>query len=143
MSYETLIAEHAKIDAALDRMRALVEPAAPDVPAVVLALSALAGELHHHLAHEDSFIYPRMIAGRSAESAAAAHGFIVEFAELRRDWGLYLGEWDSECIAADWAGFQAETQRMIARLADRVKAENELLYNVALQSGAIRLRDAA
>ena len=33
--------------------------------------------------------------------------------------------------------------RMIARLTERIRAENELLYTAALQAGAIRLRKAA
>lgn len=143
MSYERLIAEHALIDARLEAMRLLTAAAEPDLPAVILGLSALAGELAHHLSHEDSFIYPRMMTGGSAESARAAQAFIDEFAELREDWGLYLTEWNAECIAADWAGFRHHTDALIARLAHRVRAENELLYTVALKNSVIPLREAA
>jgi iron-sulfur cluster repair protein YtfE (RIC family) len=143
MSYEKLIAEHAQIDRALERLQVLIACRAPDVPSVVIALSLLADELTHHLAHEDSFIYPRMTGGDNPESAAIAEAFVAEFSELTHDWQLYLGEWNSECIAEDWAHFRHDTEKMIARLAHRVRAENELLYTVALKTSAIPLRRAA
>lgn len=143
MSYERLIAEHGRIDMALGRLQLLIEADARDPGAVTIGLSDLSRELTHHLDYEDSFIYPRMIASGNAMAATTAQEFVEDFAQLRADWGLYLGEWNSECIAADWDGFRHETRRMIARLADRVRAENDLLYAAALQAGAIRLRKAA
>lgn len=142
MSYETLIAEHARIDRAVARLGALTRADTPDVPAVVIALSDLSGELAHHLAHEDSFIYPRMIAGPNPDAAAVAASFVNEFAALTHDWERYLGEWNSECIAADWDQFRHDTEAMNARLALRVARENEVLYSVALNASAIPLRAA-
>lgn len=141
MSYERLIAEHALIDAALARLEALVAAAIPDIPAVIIGLADLSNELAHHLAHEDSFIYPRLIQGRNPRARRVAERFVEDFDELRGAWNLYLREWTSDCIAGDWEIFRIETGTMIVRLAHRVKAENALLYAEALRTGAVPLRD--
>lgn len=143
MSYERLIAEHGRIDMALGHLQRLIDAEEPDSPAVVIALSDLSRELTHHLDYEDSFLYPRLIASANPQASAAAQEFAEDFAQLRGDWNLYLTEWHAECIAADWAEFTHHTRTIVARLADRVRAENELLYAAALQVGAIRLRRAA
>lgn len=141
MSYERLIDEHAQIDRVLERLRGLVETDTPDLPAVTIALADVSGELAHHLAHEDSFIYPRMIAGESDVARDAATAFISDFAALRHDWDLYLTEWSAECIGADWQTFREATLSMIARLAKRVEAENTVLYAAALRESVIPLRE--
>ncbi|MDF7774967.1 hemerythrin domain-containing protein [Sphingomonas sp. AOB5] len=140
VSYEQLIAEHARIDHALARLLVLTEDGVPDLAAVTLALSDLSSELSAHLAHEDSFIYSRMLAGSDADGPAVAQKFIDDFAELRHDWGLFLAEWNAECIEADWQNFRHDAHAMIHRLARRVAAENELLYAMALRIGVIALR---
>jgi hypothetical protein len=140
VSYEKLIAEHGLIDAALARLAVLAKDDIPDLPGVILALSDLSCELSVHLAHEDGFLYSRMLTNGTPEGQAAAQTFINEFAELRHDWGLYLGEWNRDCIAGDWAHFRQETDAMIARLAGRIAAENNLLYTMALRIGVITLR---
>lgn len=141
MSYERLIDEHAQIDVVLERLRALVEAETPDLPAVTIALSNASSELTHHLAHEDSFIYPRMIGGESDVARDAATAFVSDFAALRDDWALYLSEWNAECIGSDWQTFRAATLTMIERLAKRVEAENTVLYAAALRESIIPLRD--
>jgi len=142
MSYQRLMDEHDQIDGAMAALRNLVKADRPDVPAVVIGLSNLAGELEHHLAHEDSFIYPRMMSAAPGGTADIATAFVAEFAALREDWGHYLREWTTDGIAADWTGFGRETDSMMVRLAKRVHAENTLLYAAALQTSVIPLREA-
>lgn len=142
MSYQRLMDEHDRIDAAVASLSALCESDTPDLPAIVIGLSDLAGELEHHLAHEDSFIYPRMLSEAAGGTSDIAAAFVKEFASLREDWGLYLREWSVDNIAADWAGFRHDTRTMATRLKARVDAENRLLYPAALQSNLITLRDA-
>src|SRR5690606_34314361 len=98
MSYEQLIREHAQIEVRVKRLLELVSGAVPDVDGVTIALSDLSGELGAHLAHEDSFIYPRMIRGNNALMRDAANAFTAEFASLRVDWSVYLSEWTADCI---------------------------------------------
>ena len=140
MSYERLLFEHDQIDLALARLRRLTDAAEPDVAAVSLALSHLAAELGDHLAHEDSFIYPRMIESAVGHVASIARQFVEEFDALTTDWKIYLVEWLPESIAADWAGFKRDTDAIMARLAARVRAENSVLYSAALNHGLIPLR---
>lgn len=140
MSYEQLISEHARIDARIEHLLGLLDAPEPDVSGVVLALSALSLEVTEHLAHEDSFIYPKMIAATSTEMSEAALSFVGEFATLRLDWSLYLSEWSGEAVAADWDNFRAETRTILNRLTARVSAENELLYPAAFREGVISLR---
>jgi iron-sulfur cluster repair protein YtfE (RIC family) len=140
VSYKRLIDEHARIDERTQLLTELVSAAEPDVPAVLIALSDLSCELTQHLAHEDSFIYPRMIAARDTELAESASAFVHDFAALRSDWCLYLTEWTSDAIAGDWQTFQQETRAILARLATRVWAEDELLYPAAFRNGLIPLR---
>lgn len=141
MSYERLLFEHDQIDRALAKLRRLTEAAVPDVTAVSIALSELASDLSDHLAHEDSFIYPRMIESSVGHVASIARHFVDEFVALTGDWKTYLVEWLPESIAGDWAGFKRDTDAIIARLAARVRAENSVLYSAALNHGLITLRD--
>ncbi|UZK66108.1 hemerythrin domain-containing protein [Sphingomonas sp. M1-B02] len=140
MSYERLIAEHDRIDDAVSQLLALVEVETPDVDAIIIDMAVLSCELSEHLAHEDSFIYPRMIAAQNTGMSDAAKRFVLEFSTLRADWVQYLAEWGRETILADWETFSAETRAMLARLAARISAENNLLYPAALREGAINLR---
>jgi iron-sulfur cluster repair protein YtfE (RIC family) len=141
MSYQRLIAEHDRVDAALVRLLNHVDAVAPDPVATMLALSRLTDELRGHLAREDAFLYPDLIAGEGRAFPGIAADFVQAFAELRHDWDRYLHEWDSLSIQQDWAGFRHETHSIAARLADRVAAENRLLYAAALREGVIPLRD--
>ena len=141
MSYERLMREHALIENAVKHLQVLVAAETPDVGVVVIALSDLSGELDAHLAHEDSFIYPRMIQGDNELLRDAANAFAAEFASLRVDWMMYLGEWNGECIAADWAHFREVTVEILDRLQRRIDAENNILYTVALRENVFALRD--
>lgn len=87
MSYERLIAEHARIDTLCDSLMALVDTDTPDVAATVIMLSDLSIELGEHLAHEDCMIYPRMLNAQNPEIRDIAIAFTSEFASLRVDWG--------------------------------------------------------
>jgi len=141
MSYQRLIAEHDRIDAALVRLLNHVDAVAPDPVDTMLALSRLSDEMREHLAREDALLYPDLIADERHAFPRIAADFEREFAELRDDWSRYLQEWDSLSIQHDWAGFCHETHSIAERLADRVAAENRLLYAAALREGVIPLRD--
>src|SRR3569833_1788703 len=135
MSYERLLREHDRIDQALLQLQRLTRAAVPDVPAVSAALSHLAGELTYHLAHEDSFIYPRMIESRIGQVASIARQFVDEFESLTTDYKVYLREWLPDCIAGDWDGFREETETKDAQHRTRDHAENSVLYSAALNHG--------
>lgn len=139
MSIDRLIKEHDGIDHAIGNMATAITSSTSDAVTATLALSDLAEQLRCHLAHEDSYIYAEAARDANSGFAKTAEQFITEFKELRADWDIYLREWTTDCMTVDWAGFQAETRSIIARLADRVKAENEVLYTAGLQHGVIPL----
>ncbi|OYY71861.1 hemerythrin domain-containing protein [Sphingomonas sp. 28-63-12] len=141
MSYQKLIDEHARIDTALARLTNILDRPERDAEAATAALSHLAEELHDHLAHEDAMLYHELIIANKPAYAHAVEQFTQQFDALRRDWSAYLGGWTTAAIAADWPIFRTATRLMVERLAERVAAENDLLYCAALQFGAITLRD--
>lgn len=143
MSYERLIAEHDGIDRAITRLSSVIDDATPNVSSVLCALCDLGGELSRHLAHEDSFIYPKMILGDDRSNTRLAREFVTEFDDLRSDWNRYLLEWQSESISCDWSTFCRETTIMMRRLAHRVEREDNLIYAAAFRCGAFPLRQPA
>jgi len=141
MSYQRLTDEHARIDVALAQLTATLDRPDRDSDAAAGALQHLADELESHLAYEDSTLYEALLIDRKPDYAQAVEQFSAQFDALRRDWGVYLDCWGAASIAADWVGFDRATRSMIGRMAERVAAENALLYSSALRFGAIPLRD--
>jgi hypothetical protein len=142
VDYQRLLAEHDQIDMLCRALMSMVTTEMPDADAILRIRADLAAALGAHLAHEDSFIYPRM-AARRGDTAEVAASFVSEFADLTRDWTQYLDEWSGECIVEDWTTFRHETIAIVKRLRLRVRRENEALYPAALRTGAITLRPAA
>ncbi|MBX9732008.1 MAG: hemerythrin domain-containing protein [Sphingomonas sp.] len=140
MSYQKLIEEHDRIDAALIRLTNVLEQPDRDVAAAADALDHLADELRAHLAHEDVMLYNELIAARKPAFGSAVDHFNQQFDVLRRDWDTYLQAWGPDQISANWDCFRTVTKLMVERLAERVAAENDLLYCAALQAGVITLR---
>ncbi len=140
MSFERLVAEHDRIDSVAQALGRMILHAVPSVNAILATRALLSTELTAHLAHEDSAIYPRLLAGGCESVAQTAHEFAEEFELLAHDWQIYLDEWDAESITADWAEFCNQTSAVMARLHSRIDRENALLYPAALQAGVIRLR---
>lgn len=138
IDYETLMREHdvlvalgADLETALD---------STDTDMMAAAQARLAGLLVAHLAREDSAIYPKLLLGNDASAAAAARAVVDEFVDLARDWRGHLTRWTPEHIAAETASFADATRVLLARLRQRVRRENELLYPLALQAAHIQLR---
>jgi iron-sulfur cluster repair protein YtfE (RIC family) len=140
VNFKLLIEEHDRIVIMAVEFERLVALAEPDMESLIALRARLSSEVVRHLAHEDAFIYPEMIEHGSERIARTARQFVEEFEDLRNDWVLFLEEWSTECIIGDWIGFREETHAIMRRLRFRVQQENEILYPMALQTGAIRLR---
>ncbi|WP_164857176.1 hemerythrin domain-containing protein [Sphingomonas crocodyli] len=141
--FHTLMIEHDRLDRLAIELLEIVA-GEPD-PATALAVRAdLSVTLDDHLSKEDGFLYDRLL-GNAEEDCypARVREFHSCFAALAADWKDYLQLWDNECVSADWTGFVSETAAMMERLRARIKAENDLLYPLALQKNHIRLRAAA
>ncbi|MCH4893512.1 MULTISPECIES: hemerythrin domain-containing protein [unclassified Sphingomonas] len=139
-SLERLIGDHRRIVALAT---ALADAAVdPDQRPHQLrdAVDGLLEAVIPHLANGDRDIYPRLLACNDDPDARAAHDAIRRFEGAAVDWLGYGAHWHEEAIMRDRAGFAEATAQLIDQLHARMRSENELLYPLALQASAIRLR---
>jgi hypothetical protein len=139
MDYMTLIAQHDRIESLCDAMLALVSKDCQPDHAMAL-LHELAQAVDEHLAIEDPLIYDRMWPSDDPAARASARLFAENFSALTADWAVYLTEWTDTSIAVDWPVFQEQSRSIIARVRDRVRHENALLYPSAFRAGHITLK---
>lgn len=141
LSFEDLMHDHSAIFAVV---RAIMEEIESKAGSAILAASLrhLDSLLTPHLAIEDGEIYPLLLAGRDAGQRIMAEEAISAFASVATDWDAFVTAWDQSAIAADRASFVTGLQALLGTLQRRVKAENEILYPMALRAAHIRLRAA-
>jgi hypothetical protein len=142
MSYQRLIAEHARIDAAMATLRACADATAPDCTTVT-ALADAATLLRDHIAHEGDCLYSDLIVSGAHPFSRTADEFAVTLTVLQRDCVRYFTTWTPDTLRTDWREFQRQTRTMAARLAARGVEENALLYTPALRESVIALRNLA
>ena len=95
-----------------------------------------------HLELEDREIYPLLLASRDAGQRITAAEAIAAYAHVAGTWRDLTARWDAAAIAADRDGFAAALGSFLDTLGGRVRAENEILYPMALRAAHIRLRAA-
>jgi hypothetical protein len=88
----------------------------------------LARELIAHLAVEDRWLYPTLIASPDHEAAETAKQFKDEMGGLSDVFTAYMRKWSDQQIASEWSTYCAETKSFLASLKDRVARENRELY---------------
>ena len=140
--YQTLIIEHDRLNLLAGRLARAVA-GQPNVDAALGMRAELSAAVESHLTREEGFLYEELSAPGDGKFQAAVAEFRQSFANLSELWPDYLRDWDADRIAADWAGFAAQTVAMMERLRARITDENRLLYPLALQGCRIRLRTAA
>ncbi|WP_447727981.1 hemerythrin domain-containing protein [Sphingomonas koreensis] len=141
LSFEDLLHDHSAIFAAVRVIVQQIEDQAG--PATLSAsLNYLDSLLTPHLAIEDEQIYPLLLAGDDSGQRIMAEEAINAFASVATDWNAFVAAWEEPAIAADRAGFVAGLQALLDTLQRRVRAENEILYPMALRAAHIRLRAA-
>lgn len=100
--------------------------------AISMKLAHLMGHLKVHLAQEDNALYPSMMACEDERTARTAKRFADEMGGLAREVDALLERFPcSRAIAADYTVFRHEAHRLVGRLAERIKRENETLYPLA------------
>lgn len=141
LSFEDLMHDHSAIFAAV---RVIVQEIEDESSPATLAahLRYLDSLLTPHLAIEDGQIYPLLLASDDAGQRIMAEEAINAFAPLATDWSAFVAIWEEPVIAADRNGFVAGLQGLLDTLQRRVRAENEVLYPMALRGAHIRLRAA-
>lgn len=91
------------------------------------ALTGLAGKITMHLQVEDTVLYAKMLADPKAK--ATAERFQREMGGIKTALTGYLGKYATPvAIAANPAGFIADTQGIVKALGDRIKREESELY---------------
>jgi hypothetical protein len=143
MSYQRLIAEHARIDAAMLHLQACADAVVPDCAAAARALADAATLLRDHITHEGACLYSELIVSGAHPFSQTAQEFAATLSVLQRDCVRYFTAWNAESLRADWSGFRRETLAIATRLAERGVAENALLYTPALRESVIPLRSLA
>jgi len=141
LSFEDLLHDHSAIFAMVRDLAREIEEGA-DAATLSARLKQLDYLLTPHLAIEDEQIYPLLLASDDAGQRIMAEEAIYAFASVASDWTAFVATWGEHAIAADRAGFVAALQGFLDTLQRRVKAENEILYPMALRGAHIRLRAA-
>lgn len=141
LSFEDLMHDHSAIFA---MVRDLVREIENGTGAATLStgLGQLDSLLTPHLAIEDEQIYPLLLASDDAGQRIMAEEAINAFASVASDWNTFVAIWDETAIAAHRDGFVTGLQSLLDTLQHRVRAENEILYPMALRAAHIRLRAA-
>lgn len=141
LSFENLLHDHSAIFAVVRDLAREIEDGAGATP-LFACLGKLDSLLTPHLAIEDEQIYPLLLASDDAGQRIMAEEAIYAFASVASDWSAFVSTWTEPAIAADRADFVTQLHGFLDTLQQRVKAENEVLYPMALRGAHIRLRAA-
>ena len=122
--------QHAEMAEVVKRIEALLDPqkAAASANEVRGLLSTMMGKLTLHLAMEDNVLYPRLQNHQDSKVRETATRFMNEMAGMKPTVDAFGRKWTESEIRNNAAGFCAETKKLFAVLADRMKRENTQLY---------------
>lgn len=132
LSYQRLLQEHDEIEMLARRLTVELDNDEAGAGALAGLLRDLVTLVRDHLAAEDVRIYELAARAMPGLAADAVDHAEHEFVLLKANWQQYLELWDEAAIRADRAGFAAASRRMLPRLRDRVRLENDLLVAMAL-----------
>ena len=103
-----------------------------DTLAIATDLARLLGVLRVHLAEEDEYLYPALIATNDGIAAELAERYRAEMGSLAWDVEEFMLHWSSSAvIALNFASFKSDLDRLLGALEARIKRENLSLYPVA------------
>ncbi len=117
-----------------DHLRDLVRRHRPGDNAIAIAtqLARLLGALRVHLAEEDEYLYPALIATNNGIAAALAERYRAEMGSLAWDVEEFMRYWSSSAVIAQrFEAFESDLDRMLGALVARIKRENFTLYPIA------------
>ena len=137
---EQLLEEHRAIIARVVALQNALESGSP-LP-IRQTLDQLCSELLPHLRTEDEEIYPLLVAHPHTGTGMTARETVTAYSNLATMVRGLDDEWTTARIEADLPGFTDAAGAMLNQLTQRVQAENQVLYPMALRMGLIRLRAA-
>jgi hypothetical protein len=117
--------DHAHLALQFRRLSDIIDqPAAPPQLELFELRRELVSTLLAHLKLEDWGLYPRLIDSGDPEVAAAGAMFKEEMGGLAPAFLAYSNKWNAATIAADWAGYCADTRGILDALTNRLAREN-------------------
>jgi hypothetical protein len=120
--------DHAKLAKMFRRLGEIIKlPDAPDRVELFDLRRDLVSTLLAHLKLEDWALYPRLIDSGDSEASSAGQMFKEEMGGLAPVFIAYTEKWHAGAIAADWAGYCAETRGILDALMNRLTRENREL----------------
>ena len=115
-------------------LRNLVRRHRPGDNAIAIAtqLARLLRVLRVHLAEEDEYLYPALIAIGDRNTAALAERYQAEMGSLAVNTEVFMQRWSSSAvIALNFAAFETALDLLLGALMARMECENAALYPVA------------
>lgn len=128
VSISELCDEHRRLEALAAKLLKIVAAPVADAAAIAGVRWKMAQALLDHCRGEDVAVYDVMLASGDKAAAELAWQYRQEFGALSAAYAAYIADWPVDRINRNWAGFQADTHAMMARLAERVAAEESELY---------------
>ena len=126
--------QHDLATSTASRLRDLVFCHRPGDSAIAIAtqLALLLNVLRVHLAEEDEYLYPVLIAIDDRSAAALAKQYQTEMGALAWKAEDFMRRWSSSAvIALDFAEFKIALDQFLGALEARIECENSTLYPVA------------
>jgi len=121
--------DHAELVRLVRKLAAFIDRPEPPAQLELFELRReLSSTLIAHLKAEDWVLYPRLLASEDAAVAATAAAFSEEMGGLAAAYVAYTDKWSATAIAADWAGYRADSRGIIDALTNRITRENRELY---------------
>jgi hypothetical protein len=126
--------QHDDILALVERMSPLLKPEilARDAKPMAELLSKLNSKFLIHLAYQDHWLSPKLLAHPDPAVRDVAHRCSKEMGFLAAGLGAYCKRWMSAtCIEHNAAAFVTETHLLFVALAKRIEQEHSELYPLA------------
>lgn len=138
--------QHDQVSQLMLRLINLIKAHRPgdDAYPIALQLARWVSLLRGHLASEDEWFYPAMIALRDAEAAAIAHAFQTDMGHLAQKLEAFDRRWSSSSVIdASFARFHREAFDLFAAFDRRIAREDQALYPLAEAKGVGAMTTAA
>lgn len=126
--------QHAALTDMLLRLVNMVEGHRPGDEAypISLQLARLIGLLRSHLASEDEWLYPAMIASHERRAAELAEHYRREMGGLAERVEAFERRWSSSSVvAAAFEAFRGDAKALFAAIDERIAREDSQLYPAA------------
>lgn len=138
--------QHDEASRMMLRLINLIEARGPadDVYPIALQLARWVSLLRSHLASEDQWLYPALVALGGSRAAMVARAFKTEMGHLAQQLEAFDRRWSSSAvIAADFDRFRHEAFALFADFDRRIEREDSVLYPIAESSGIGAMSKAA